>query len=99
MARRTRIDPAEVRECHAAGMKDAAIGRLLGCTARYVCQVRRRLGLPNSHGRNKVWTPADTERLQSLHATGHTLPEIAETLGRTALSVRDRIRILQGKKL
>jgi hypothetical protein len=99
MAHHARIDPADVRRCHADGMKDAAIGRLLGCTARYVCQVRRRIGLPNSHGRNKVWTPADTERLRHLHAAGRTLPEIAETLGRTTLSVRDRLRKLQGKKL
>jgi hypothetical protein len=99
MPHHARIDPADVRRCHADGMRDAAIGRLLGCTARYVCQVRARLGLPNSHGRNKAWTTADTERLQRLHAAGHTLPDIAESLGRTTLSVRDRIRKLQGKKL
>jgi hypothetical protein len=99
MPHHAKIDPADVRRCHADGMRDAAIGKLLGCTARYVCQVRHRLGLPNSHGRSKAWTPADTERLQSLHAAGRNLIDIAETLGRTVFSVRDRLRILQGKKL
>jgi hypothetical protein len=99
MPRRTRIDPADVRECHAAGMKDAAVGRLLGCTRRNVALIRRQLGLPSANKRNRPWTETDDRDLRTLAAAGVTPHEIARQIGRTVEAVWHRLRTLKRETL
>jgi hypothetical protein len=89
--RRTRIDPAEVRECHAAGMKDASAARLLGCTRGYVGLIRKQLGLPSANKRNRPWLESDDRGLAEMYAAGRTLEQMTAALTRTRRAVQDRL--------
>ncbi len=66
----------------------------------YVCaknDIRKALGLPTEKRQHIIWTLSMDERMLRLRSEGKTNREIAELMGTTRESVRQRARRLQAK--
>ncbi len=66
----------------------------------YVCtknDIRKALGLPTTERQSVRWTPAMDERMLRLRSEGKTNREIAELMGTTRESVRQRMNRLREK--
>jgi len=92
-------DMATVRRMNAAGSKDAAIARVIGCSAAWVSQLRKRMGIPRTKCiRGARWNAAEsavmTELVDLQRRLRERVREVAEQLGRTVRSVQEKLKEL-----
>jgi len=81
-----------LRRLRSNGTPPTEIARTLGRSPSAVCQhAIRTMGLPKLRARKRFWAPSDVRRIHELFPTT-TLAEIAEELGRTEQSVRDKAK-------
>jgi len=85
-------DDAALKRMRQDGTPPSVIAKHLGRTPSAICQrAIRQLGLPPLRAPKRFWNDADVAKLRALFPTTR-VPDIAEQLGRTEQSTRDRAK-------